>query len=112
MLYAENSTLSTQSTATGTTTVQGLTIVNIVTPQYGTAPAATGVGLDAELSVPLPVGGLLPGSSVSIEMDFNVAATGHFYFGYDVLTTQQAVAVAAATPAAGPGHLVGSARTK
>jgi hypothetical protein len=97
VLYAENSAASTQPTATGTASVQGLTLAN-PQPAPATSYPLTNVGLDAELSVPLPTGGLLPGNSISIELDFNVATTGHFLFGYDVLTTQQAVPVAAATP--------------
>ena len=76
-LEVQDSTGGTVSTVCcgGSVDVSGLTMLQ-----------SDGGGIGTLLSVPLPGGGLAPGSSISVTFSFKVLATGHYYFGYDVLT--------------------------
>jgi len=62
----------------GTLTVEPITLLQPPTQ-------ADGGGIDSVLSVPLPSGGLTPGTSVNVQFTFKVAQTGGYWFGYDVL---------------------------
>jgi len=61
----------------GDVTVQNLSVDSPIV-------AASGGGLNSTLTVPLPLGGLPPGSSVDVAFTFQVDTGGTFWFGYDV----------------------------
>ncbi|WP_375500674.1 ice-binding family protein [uncultured Jatrophihabitans sp.] len=48
------------------------------------ATSSNGGGLNTTLTVPLPVGGLLPGASVDIAITLTVDVSGTYWLGYDV----------------------------
>lgn len=65
------------------------------------APATDppGGGLSTTLTVPLPLGGLLPGRSVDVALVFDVDRGGHFWVGWDVDALFRATSFAAASTA-------------
>jgi large repetitive protein len=76
-LDVQNSTGATvTTTCCGSVVAQALTMVQ-----------SDGGGVGTLLQVPLPGGSLAPGATVSVIISLHVNAPGHFFFGYDVLTS-------------------------
>jgi hypothetical protein len=90
LLLAQSSSTQTVSTSHGNVQVNGLTL-----DQPPAQPI--GGGLNSTLTIPLPGGGLAPGASVPVNIQFHVDRRGSFNFGYNVEATPRPTIIVSPT---------------